>query len=634
MKTLGRWLGRLWRFLVGVKNVTVTLVVLFALFVGLRLLFQNEAPQIPGGGAVLRLTLDGAIVEQTSAVDPRTALTSVNTLPHQTRLRDILLALDRASTDSRIKAVSLELDGLESAGPAALEAIGTALEAFKHSNKPIIAHGVEFSDRQYHLAAHANEISLDPMGGLLLKGYGSYNLYLKDALDRLKVTVNVFRVGKYKSFVEPYTRNDMSPEAREADIALLDTLWQGYTTEVEAARGKGFKVKSFIEQMASGVPALKGDVARYALNAKAVDRIEDTQSFVNDMRKRYGDGKDDDGQTSFAQISLADYVTIVNPVVRASGPAVAVVTAAGEIVDGDHNTGVAAGDTIERQIHRALNDSDTKALVLRVDSPGGSVFASEQIRRALLEAKERHIPVVASMGTLAASGGYWISTAAEEIWAEPTTITGSIGIFALIPTFENTLGIASLHSDGVGTTPYSGIEDLTKPFSSEIKAVLQSTVENGYTQFLTRVAEARHLTSARVDEIGQGRVWAGSTAKELKLVDRIGGLTEAIASAATKAGLKNWRVNHIEEPESITNQLLSMLTNNTEASGHAVIPHNLRLLVAKLLHIGEGLGGSSTLFGPRNLYAWCIECEVLAPAPTHSLMALSPDQLLGLAQHK
>lgn len=622
-------LKRLWEFLVGVKNVVVTLFVLAALVLVLRFAFHGETAKVPSG-SVLRLALDGFVVEQRTAIDPREALTSSGGIPNETLLTDLLLALDHAAKDSRIKAATLELDNFAGAGPATLESLGEALEAFKRSGKPIIAHGIEFGDKQYYLASHANEIQLDPMGSVMLQGYGTYQLYLKNAIDRLKVNVNVFRVGKYKSFVEPYTRADMSPEAREANKALLDTLWETYTQEVETARAHGFKVMPYVNALATRVPALQGDVAKYALENKAVDKLADEATFTQDMQKRYGEGEDQDQLASFAQVSINDYISATKSVLTTSGDAISVVYAVGEIIDGEHGSGTAGGDSVSRLIHQAIDDSSTKAIVLRVDSPGGSVFASEKIRRALLEAKARKIPVIASMGSVAASGGYWISTAADEILAEPATITGSIGIFAIIPTFENTLGIAGVKSDGVGTTQYSAAEDITQAFSPEIKALIQSTTENGYGQFISRVAEARHMTVTQVNEIAQGRVWAGSTAHQLKLIDRFGGLDEALRTAARRANLKSWHMNVMQQPESLPSQFLKMVTGKTESRsrvpssrGLAAMAMTDQLSRAALLLTGQSLSDRN------GLYAWCLECSVVAPS--HPYIS-SAQQKLALSQ--
>ncbi len=619
------FLKRLWNFLVGLKNVVVTLLVLGLLALLLRYAFHTESAQVPNG-SVLRVALDGFVVEQRTAVSPREALTSSNGLPNEILLADLLLALDHAAKDSRIKAATLELDNFAGAGPATLESVGEALEAFKRSGKPVIAHGIEFSDKQYYLAAHANEIQLDPMGSVMLQGYGTYQLYLKNAIDRLKINVNVFRVGKYKSFVEPYTRTDMSPEAREADKALLDTLWETYTQEVETAREKGFKVMPYINTLASGVSALQGNTAQYALDHKAVDKLADEATFVSYMQKRYGPGEDQDELESFAQVSINNYITATKAVLTTSGDAISVVYAVGEIVDGEHGSGTAGGDSVSRLIHQAINDSSTKAIVLRVDSPGGSVFASEKIRRALLDAKAKKIPVIASMGSVAASGGYWISTAADEILAEPATITGSIGIFAIIPTFENTLGIAGVKSDGVGTTKFSASDDITQAFSPDIKTFIQSTTENGYGQFLSRVAEARHMSVAQVNEIAQGRVWAGSTAHQLKLIDRFGGLDEALRTAARRAGLKSWHMNVIQQSESLPSQLLKMVTSRGESRSTAPSARGLAGIAAadQLSRAALLLTGQS-LTDRNGLYAWCLECSVLAP--THQFVAKTSDKV-------
>jgi protease IV len=617
LKSFWGLLSGFWGFLVGLKEVIVTIVVAILFIMVLRSLFSGDtAPSVPNGAA-LTLNLDGYVVEQRTEVDPIATLTNpmAATLPAQTLLRNVLDSLHTAAKDKRIKAVTLELDRFAGAGPATLESIGDALDQFKASGKAIYAHGLYYGDDSYYLAVRATQISLDPMGGVLLTGYGSYNLYMKEAIDKLRINVNVFRVGKYKSAVEPYSRSDMSPEAREESQALFDVLWDHYKSSVKKARSEVGDLQTLIDDMPKTVPALKGDISRHALENKLVDKLQSRQAFVAQMAKLVGDDEDDDGLASYSQINMEDYVAATRTLTPQHGDKVAVVYAAGEIIDGDHPAGVAGGDTVARLLRQATADDSVKAIVLRIDSPGGSVTASEIIRRAVQEAREAKKPVIASMATLAASGGYWIATGADEIYAQPTTITGSIGIFGLIPTFEKTAALVGVKSDGVGTTALSATNDLAQGFSEPVKALIQSTVEHGYAQFIDRVAKARKLTPERVNEIAQGRVWAGATAHQLKLVDRFGDLDDAVAAAARRAGLKKWHADYREEPESVPMKLLRFVTgtgiakNKSKAppQGMAMLPLTNQLSRAALLLTGQSLRDRS------NLYAYCAECSAIAP---------------------
>ncbi len=606
-----------WGFLVGLKDVLITLFVVGLFILLMRSVFAGDTvPSVPDGAA-LQLNLDGYVVEQRTQVDPIATLTDpmAATLPSQTLLRDVLDALQAAAKDKRIKAVTLELDNFAGAGPATLESIGAALDQFKASGKPIYAHGFYYSDDSYYLAARATNISLDPMGGVMLAGYGSYNLYMKEAIDKLRINVNVFRVGKYKSAVEPYSRSDMSPEAREESQALFDVLWDSYKSDVQKARKQVTNLQSIIDEMPKAVPALKGDISRHALENKLVDTLQSHEGFVTQMAAVVGKDDDDDGLPSYNQIQMNEYIAATRTLTVKTGDKVAVVYAAGEIIDGDHPSGVAGGDTVARLLRQATADDSVKAIVLRIDSPGGSVTASEVIRRAVQAARDAKKPVVASMATLAASGGYWIATGADEIYAQPTTITGSIGIFGIIPTFEKTAAMVGVKSDGVGTTVLSSSNDLAQSFSEPVKALIQSTVEHGYSQFIDRVSVARKLSPERVNEIAQGRVWAGATAHQLKLVDRFGDLEDAVAAAAKRAGLKSWHADYMEEPESVQMKLLRFVTGTGMAKsktkalpqGMAMLPLTDQLSRAALLLTGQSLRDRS------NLYAYCAECSAIAP---------------------
>nr|MBA3898421.1 signal peptide peptidase SppA [Sphingomonadaceae bacterium] len=516
-----------WRLLVGIKDALV--LVLMLLFFGLLYAGLSLRPNAGavGHGALL-LNLKGSIVEQPSAVRAG-AILSGQQRAHQFRLRDIVGAVDAAATDDRVKAVVLDLDGFSGGGQVALEGVGAALDRVKRAGKPVLAFATGYSDDAYLLAAHASEIWLEPMGLALFAGPGGSRLYYKGLIDKLGVNAHVYRVGKYKSFVEPYTRSDASPEAKAADEALAAALWQGWQADVLRARPKA-RIAAYVADPAAATAS--GDLARGAQFAGIVDTLGSRDAFGRRVARLVGTGK---RNQDFATVALAPFVA-AHPPEEGDGR-VGVVTVAGDIVDGEADAGRAGGETIAGIIRRAVAAGKVKALVLRVDSPGGSALASERIRVALANARERGLPVVVSMGNVAASGGYWVSTAGERVFAEPATITGSIGVFGIVPTFEGALAKIGVTSDGVKTTPLSGQPDIVGGTSAAFDTIIQKSIESTYGRFVTLVSMARKLNPDRVNEIGQGRVWDGGSARQLGLVDAFGGIDDAVAEAARRAGL-------------------------------------------------------------------------------------------------
>ena len=536
-----------WRVLVGVKDFLV-LILMLLFFGGLYAALSASANPAAIRDGALVMDLDGVIVEQPSEVDAFAALSAGGgPVIRQYRLRDIVAGLEAAAVDDRVKAVALDLDQFLGGGQAGLADVATAIDAVKR-RKPVIAYATGYSDDAYQLASHASEIWLDPLGGVFVAGPGGNNLYYKGLLDKLGVTVNVYRVGTYKAAVEPFLLNQASPEAKAAAQALAGSLWETWQNGVRQARPKA-QVAAYAADTAGVVAASGGDLARAALRAGLVDKVGDRIAFGRRMAGLAGvDNEKVAG--SFKAIKLADWTRATNGKLPSNGT-VGVVTVAGTIVDGRAPAGTAGGDTIAQIIEKALETRDLKALVLRIDSPGGSVLASERIRRAVLAARARGIPVVASMGAVAASGGYWIATPAAHIMAEPSTITGSIGVFGTIPSFEGSLQKAGLGADGVKTTPLSGEPDVLRGPSPAFDRLVQLSIESTYRRFLGLVSDARRLPVARVDQIAQGRVWDGGTARQLGLVDGFGGLSEAIAKAASLARLgSDYAPVYLEQPPS------------------------------------------------------------------------------------
>jgi protease-4 len=539
-----------WRILRGVKDALVLILLLLFFSALYAVLSFRPTPTTIGTGA-LDLALDGTIVEQPAEIEP-TAFLSQTPTTREYRLRDLLRALDAAATDDRVKAVALDLDRFSGGGQTALGDVGRALDRVRKAGKPVVAYATGYSDDSYHLAAHASEVWLDPIGSVLITGPGGSRLYYKGLLDKLGVTAHVYRVGAFKSAVEPYIRGDQSPEARAANQALADALWADWRRDVGAARPKA-QLAAYIGDPAGQMANAGGDPAKAALAAGMVDRLGDRLAFQNRVAAIAGTNQGN-RIDPYRQIRYDDWVSAL-PV--RSGDPIGVLTVAGTIVDGKAGPGTAGGDDIADNLLRALDGKGLKALVVRVDSPGGSVTASERIRAAILQAKAAGLPVVVSMGSVAASGGYWISTPADRIIAQPATITGSIGVFGVIPTFERSLAKLGLSSDGVQTTPFSGQPDVLAGTTPAVDRLIQAGVDSYYARFVGLVAQSRHLTTARVGEIAQGRVWPGADARAIGLVDSFGDLDTAIAEAARLAKLDPASVRpvYIEKDPSIWSQL-------------------------------------------------------------------------------
>jgi len=598
-----KFVHAIWKLLVGIKDGLV-LLLLILFFGGLYgALSARPAPVKEG---VLDLNLNGSVVEQPARRE--WADIAGGSRVQQYRLRDLVAALDKAKDDSRIKAVALDLDGFSGGGATAIGDLADAVRRVRAAGKPVVAYGVGYTNDSYALASAASEIWLNPLGGVLIAGPGGSNLYYKGLLDKLGVTANVYRVGTYKSAVEPYIRNDMSPEAKQNYTALDQARLESWRQEVKQARPKA-NIDLFLTNMNGAVSAAGGDMAKAALQAGLIDRIGDRRAFENRLAS-LGGGAGTNG-VAFKQVKLGSYVAdVVNK--NPKGP-IGIVTIAGMIVDGKAGPGTAGGDTVAKEIEDGVRNKGIKALVVRVDSPGGSVLASERIRQALLEAKSKKIPVVVSMGSVAASGGYWVSTPGDFIYAEPSTITGSIGVFGVIPSFQGTLQKLGVGADGVKTTPLSGEPDLFKGPSPEASQLIQTGVESMYGRFLGIVAASRHKTPQQVDQIAQGRVWDGGTAHQIGLVDGFGNLDDAIAKAAQLADLGDERgVRYLEPQKGFRDQLIDAFADNNDS---AVPADAFSMLAAQPQQQLAGVIAEvrSIMAGP-SIQARCLECPAVAPA--------------------
>ena len=535
---LRRLFGGLWDALNFTRRLVFNLLFLLILLLFVAALFGGGRPLQEQTALVLAPR--GELVEQYSA-DPasRAFARMLGEETPETQLRDVLRAIDAAARDKRIDRIVLRPDQLAGAGMAQLREVGAALRRFQRSGKQVVAYADYLEQKQYYLAAAADEIYLHPEGALLLEGLSRYRSYYREGLqDKLGVDVHLFRVGEFKSAAEPYILDGPSPESREADLFWLNDLWQRYLADIAKWRKLDpAQIQADIDNLAQRVKAVDGDLAEMALQQKLVDALKTQDEFRALMIER---GVEDKEEHTFRQVSLDDYLGFMDreKLPLDPRPQIAVVVAQGEITDGEQPPGTVGGVSTSQLVREAREDEQVKALVLRVDSPGGGVFPSEQIRREVELTRAAGKPVVVSMGDVAASGGYWISMNADEIWADESTITGSIGIFGLFMTVPDTLAKIGVHVDGVATTRIAGAFDPTRPLDPQVGAVIQSVIDDGYREFIGKVAAARDSTPEAIDQVARGRVWSGAQAKERGLVDNLGGLQEAIASAAKAANLE------------------------------------------------------------------------------------------------
>ncbi|KAA8918828.1 MULTISPECIES: signal peptide peptidase SppA [Xanthomonas] len=593
-----------------VMNFTRRLIfnLVFFGFLLLILLAMVFAMARGDGGKALRdrttllIAPEGKLVEQFSA-DPvsRALAKAMNDKGAQEiQLRDLVRAIEAAKTDPKIERVALRLDKLQPSGFASMREVEKALQDLRSSGKQIVAYSDNLNQWQYLLAAQANEVYLDPMGSMTLEGLGRYRQYFREGLqDKLGVDVHLFKVGEYKSAAEPYVLDAASAASKEADLFWMNDVWQRYVADIAKARKLApEQINAGIDTMPEGVAAAGGDLAKFALQQKLVDGLK-TREDVEQLLAKRGVA-DDDADTGYRNVDLDGYLQQLDlrrsPV--DSRPQVAVVVAAGEISGGEQPAGRIGGESTAALLRQARDDDAVKAVVLRVDSPGGEVFASEQIRREVVALKAAGKPVVVSMGDLAASGGYWISMNADRIYADPSTITGSIGIFGMIPNITRTLDKIGVHTDGVGTTRFAGAFDMTRPMDPAVGQLIQSVINKGYADFTGKVAQARGKSVEAIDQVARGRVWSGAQAKERGLVDAFGGFKDAVADAAARAklgGPDKYRVRYVEKPATPFAQFVSgfagsrlgvwMLSDS--ALGHALLARSLPELDTQLRFVKD-----------------------------------------------
>ncbi|MES1191751.1 MAG: signal peptide peptidase SppA [Steroidobacter sp.] len=582
MNIIVRLLRFFWSLLDGVRKVLhLTLLLLLFAIVIAAVSSSIRTPVLPATAALV-IAPQGTLVEQYSDGPLDHALAQVmGNQMEETRLRDIVDAIRSAKSDPHIKLLVLNLDELTAAGIAKLDEIIAAIGDFKKSGKQVIAYGQAYDQQQYYLAAQADQVYLDPHGMVLLDGFAYYRQYYKDAIDKLGITVNVFKAGRFKSYAEQYTRNDMSSEDREASNVWLKSLWNTYQNNVVKARGLGPNaVQDYADQLATRLQSTQGDFAKLALQ----DRLVSDLKTAADMDAQLKDlvGEDEDSH-SYNQIDVDDYLKVTQTqraLHNRSSNKIGVIVAEGEIVDGKRTTGTVGGDSMVELLRKARFDNDVKAVVLRINSPGGSVMASELIRREVEELKKAGKPVIASMSSVAASGGYYIAMDADEIIADPATITGSIGVFSIVPTFDHTLGKLGINTDGLGTTSIAGAMQLSLPLNENLKKILQLSVDHEYAQFVGHVAQSRNKSFDDIDNIAQGRVWAANDARSVGLIDQVGLLQDAINAAAKRARLgKDYRVDYVEGDMTWRFALAEQVSLLSARVARALVPD------ASLMHV-------------------------------------------------
>lgn len=608
---ISRLFGFLGKILTAIRHL-FTIMVVILLISGLSQIASNGVQPIPEEGA-LYLAPSGVLVDQKTLVDPIEQLVYQNTAPEETLVRDIVDAVNYAQEDDRITHIILDTDYMSGASLSKLQEVGSALKRFKNSGKPIIAVADNYDQNQYFLAAHADTIMLNPLGSTFITGLSSYRSYFKEALDKLNITVNIFRVGQYKSAVEPLMRNSMSNQVKEEAKLLLDDLWQFYTTEVETLRKlDNGAINYYVDNSPNLLKASSGDASLMAKDFGLVDSLV-SRSEIQDYLNTEIPGEDGE----YTSIDMGNYLAnkrIEDTTLNNTMDRVAVITASGAIMDGQQPEGSIGGDTLAN-IFNALKDEDTiKAVVLRIDSGGGSAFASEIIRDAIRRVQDAGLPVVVSMSSVAASGGYWIAAEADSILALPTTITGSIGVFGIIPTIDQSLAKLGVYSDGVGTSTFAGMMNIDRPLNEQVKQVIQLSVDDIYARFLTLVAKGRHSTTEEIHKIAQGRVWTGNQALENGLIDQLGDLDDAISVAAELADLDDYQIDFRRKQMDPFEAFISQLNANIKpilarlgGQSHQS-SSSTDFIRAYAEKYAEPLLQLQQLNDPKGIYLYCEKC--------------------------
>jgi len=609
-----------WRLLVGIKDgLALLFLLLFFTLVFAALAASPNPAQVRDGALLLKL--EGAIVEEVSAVDPIAALLSQSLPTREYAARDLVRAIDEAAGDERISAIALDLSTFLGGGQVNVKEVAEALARFRTAGKPITAYAVAYSDDAMTLAAQADEIWVDPMGGVAIRGPGGTMLFYKEALDRFNVNAQVYQVGTFKGAGEPYTNTQMSPEFRENTETYIGQIWDEYRAHIQQARAS-----VDFDAITTGLVDLAqehdGDMAQVALAAGFADKIGTGDEWGEHVAQLAGEDEWDESPGAFAHTSLDAWLAHTAPEPSSGGCGsdkgqIGVITASGEISDTDVGPGSAGAARITRLLDNALND-DLAALVVRLDTPGGTVTGSEAIRRSILNYKDKDIPVIVSMGNYAASGGYWIATTGDQIFAEPETLTGSIGIILAIPTFEDLLAEYGVNAEQIGVTPLSGQPDILGGFSPETEQLLQLETAAIYDRFLNLVSSSRSVTTQRADELAQGRVWTGGSARQLGLVDQFGNLDNAIAYAAGQAGLEEgeYSPRYLSEPIDPFDAMLAGMAGNAAQPPQALVTISGLFAAQEKQAASRVLADMDRLFSGTGAQALCLECMAAGPVPS------------------
>ncbi|EJG1710691.1 signal peptide peptidase SppA [Vibrio parahaemolyticus] len=615
MKKLFKFIGLIfkgiWKSITFIRLALANLIFLLMIAVFyFAFTYTGEGRPVIEKESALVMNLSGPIVEQRRYVNPMDSVAGSllgNEMPKENVLFDIVDTIRYAKDDAKVSGLVLALRDLPETNLTKLRYIAKALNEFKASGKPVYAVGDFYNQSQYYLASYADKVYMAPDGGVLIKGYSAYSMYYKTLLEKLDVSTHVFRVGTYKSAIEPFIRDDMSDAAKESATRWVTQLWSAFVDDVTTNRNINAKVLNpTMEELLTEMKSVDGDLAQLAVKMGLVDELATRQDIHTLFAKEFGS----DGKDSYNAISYYDYLATIRPDYTLANHDIAVVVASGAIMDGQQPRGTVGGDTVASLLRQARNDEKVKAVVLRVDSPGGSAFASEVIRNEVEALKKAGKPVVVSMSSLAASGGYWISMSADKIVAQPTTLTGSIGIFSVITTFEKGFSKLGINTDGVGTSPFSG-DGITTGLSEGASQAFQLGIEHGYKRFISLVGSNRDMTVEEVDKVAQGRVWTGQDALSFGLVDQMGDFDDAVELAAKLANVTDYGIYWVEEPLSPTELFLQEFMNQVKVS---LGVDTTSLLPKSLQPVAQQFEQDASLLqsfnDPKGQYAFCLNCQV------------------------
>ncbi|MBE4515045.1 signal peptide peptidase SppA [Vibrio parahaemolyticus] len=615
MKKLFKFIGLIfkgiWKSITFIRLALANLIFLLMIAVFyFAFTYTGEGRPVIEKESALVMNLSGPIVEQRRYVNPMDSVAGSllgNEMPKENVLFDIVDTIRYAKDDAKVSGLVLALRDLPETNLTKLRYIAKALNEFKASGKPVYAVGDFYNQSQYYLASYADKVYMAPDGGVLIKGYSAYYMYYKTLLEKLDVSTHVFRVGTYKSAIEPFIRDDMSDAAKESATRWVTQLWSAFVDDVTTNRNINAKVLNpTMEELLTEMKSVDGDLAQLAVKMGLVDELATRQDIRTLFAKEFGS----DGKDSYNAISYYDYLATIRPDYTLANHDIAVVVASGAIMDGQQPRGTVGGDTVASLLRQARNDEKVKAVVLRVDSPGGSAFASEVIRNEVEALKKAGKPVVVSMSSLAASGGYWISMSADKIVAQPTTLTGSIGIFSVITTFEKGFSKLGINTDGVGTSPFSG-DGITTGLSEGASQAFQLGIEHGYKRFISLVGSNRDMTVEEVDKVAQGRVWTGQDALSFGLVDQMGDFDDAVELAAKLANVTDYGIYWVEEPLSPTELFLQEFMNQVKVSlgvdATSLLPKSLQPVAQQFEQDASLL---QSFNDPKGQYAFCLNCQV------------------------